>query len=130
MNPAASFIALVAVAAAPCTPTPLQRDLASYATASCFAALPQPLLHHGSERWAGAVIAHGHGPIEPWAALARAVADELKRTGIDQGQGAGPDAPPTPLPVMTCGEITDRPAVRAAMETAVKALAKEYRAAR
>jgi len=126
MSRVTSLIALAAVAAAPSPPTPLQRDLAGYATASCFAALPQPLLRKQGERWAGAVIQRGHGAIEAWASLARAVTKELKRTGLDQGLGDGPDSAPTPLPVMTCGEITARPAVRAAMAQAAKALAKDY----
>jgi hypothetical protein len=107
-------------------PSALERDVAAYAMASCFAALPQPIFQQQGERWAGAVIQRGHGAIEQWTALAEAVAGELKRTGIAQGQGEGPQAATVPLPVMTCGEITTTPAVRAAMRSAEKGLAIDY----
>lgn len=107
-------------------PSALDRDLAAYAAASCFAALPQPFLKEQGERWAGAVIQRGHGSPEQWIPVADAVAAGVKRAGIAQGQGDGPQAPPVPLPVMTCGEITQAATVRAAIATAHRALTADY----
>ncbi|WP_230632325.1 hypothetical protein [Sphingomonas sp. Leaf37] len=108
-------------------PSALDRDLAAYAVASCFAAMPQPHLKEQGERWAGAVIQRGHGSPEQWSPVADAVAAELKRAGIAQGQGDGPQAPTVPLPVMTCGEITHAATVRAAIAIARRALTVDYK---
>ncbi len=97
-----------------------------YAAASCFAALPQLFLKQEGEPWAGAVIQRGRGGPEQWIPVVDAVAAELKRAGIVQGQGDGPQSPTMPLPVMTCGEITRAATVRAAIATAHRALAADY----
>ncbi len=121
----------VAVAIArPATAAPdrsaLQRDLVDYAMASCFAAQPDPYLKDQGQRWAGAVMQRAHGPVELWTPVADAVARELGRTGIGGAQPDRPGLPGIPLPVMTCGEITETPSVRMAIETAARALRADY----
>ncbi len=104
------------------------RDVAAYAMASCFAMQDQPYLRDQGERWASGVIQRGEGPIEAWTPIAQAVRAELARSGIGQGKPERPTEPSIPLPVLTCGEIGDAPAVRAAMVRARAALAADYRA--
>ncbi len=104
----------------------LHRDLADYATATCFAAQQNAYLKDQGERWAGAVMQRAHGPVEQWTAVADAVAAELKARGIAAGQGEGPQSATIPLPVMTCGQIAATATVRAAIERAASALAADY----
>lgn len=113
-------------ASAPLVSVQLQRDTIDYAMASCVASQPQPFLKDQGERWANAVIQRGHGAIEHWSRIADAVEIELKRSGIAQGQGDGSQAETVPLPVMTCGEITDRPRVQAAIAIARRTLSSDY----
>lgn len=103
-------------------------DMAAYAEASCLAAQKQTYLRDQGERWAGAVIQRGAGPIETWKAIGDAVDKELARSGIAQGQGDGPAAPTVPLPIMTCGEIANMPSVRAEIARAATVLSPAYRA--
>lgn len=114
--------------AAPQEPSALQRDLADYATASCFAAQQHPYLKDQGQRWAGAVMQRAHGSPDLWAPVAAAVAAELGRTGIAQAQGDGSQAAPIPLPVMTCSAIAAAAPVRTAIDTAARALAADYAA--
>lgn len=104
------------------------QDAAAYAVASCFAAQPQPFLQDQGNRWAGAIIQRGAGPLETWIGIAEAVKAELASSGIKQGQGDGPSAATIALPVMTCGEIAAAPAVRTALARAIASLEPAYRA--
>lgn len=104
----------------------LARDVAAYAVASCLARLDEPFLREQGVLWAGAVVQRGHGPVEPLIALAEAVEAELARTGVAQGKPDGPGAPTKPMPLMTCGEIVHRPAVRAATARTAAALRPSY----
>ncbi len=106
--------------------SPLQDDLVSYATASCFAIQPDKFLKEQGQQWAEAIMQGAHGPVEAWAPVAMAVKAEIARSGIAQGQGEGPAALPVPLPVMTCGRIATTPAVRRAIAAAAATLAHEY----
>lgn len=73
------------------------------------------------------MVERGAGSLEDWAPVADAVRAELKRSGVKQGRPEKPSDPAVPLPVMTCGEIADTPAVRAATTRARAALAGAYR---
>jgi hypothetical protein len=108
----------------------LARDVAAYATASCFAALDDPFLRDQGQLWAGGVVQRGEGPIEALIPLADAVRAELERSGVGQGKPDGSHAPSKPMPVMTCGEIVHAPAVAAGMARAETALRSAYRARR
>lgn len=102
-------------------------DLVQYATASCFAFQQNDYLKNQGERWASAILQNAHGPVEKWTPVADAVKNALARSGVAQGQGEGPQAPTVPLPVMTCGQIATTPAVSFSIDTAAKALSKDYR---
>lgn len=103
-----------------------ERDLVAYASASCFAMQTEPLLKQQGERWAGGVMQRAHGPVEAWTPVADAVRAELKRGGVGLAKPERVDAPPVTLPLMTCGEIADTPAVRRAIDIAVKAMSGYY----
>lgn len=117
-------------ASAPAGASALDRDLAAYASASCLTLQDNAYLRDQGQRWASAVIQRGGGAIEPWTAVADAVAAELRRSGVAEGQPETPSAPGVPLPVLTCGEIAAAPAVAAAITAARTALAPAYRSRR
>ncbi len=123
----AASASTAAVAASPEPPT-LHRDLADYATATCFAAQQNAYLKDQGQRWVGAVMQRAHGPVEQWTSIADAVTAELKASGIAVGQGEGPQSATIPLPVMTCGQIAATATVRAAIDRAASALAADYAA--
>lgn len=103
-----------------------ERDLVAYASASCFAMQAEPLLKQQGELWAGGVMQRAHGPVEVWTPVVDAVRAELKRSGVGVAKPERVDAPPVTLPLMTCGEIADTPAVRRAIDIAMKAVASQY----
>ena len=109
-------------------PASAERDLTRYAMATCLAAQDQPYLKDQGRRWAGGLIERGHGPIEAWTPVTEAVAAELARSGMGVSKPDGPFNPSVPMPLMTCGHIADAPTVRAAIDTATKALAADYAA--
>jgi hypothetical protein len=109
-------------------PAALRDDLVGYATASCLLLQDNSYLQDQGQRWAGAIMQNAHGGVEKWAPVAAAVRAELATSGVAQGQGEGPRAPTTPLPVMTCGRITSTPIVRRAIDLAARSLAADYSA--
>lgn len=106
----------------------LRSALVEYATASCLAFQPNEYLKDQGERWAGAIMQNARGPAGKWTPVADAVRAELSRSGVAQGQGAGPQAPTVPLPVMTCGRIAAAPAVHRSIDIATHALVAAYAA--
>lgn len=105
-----------------------ERDLTRYAMAACLAAQNEPMLQDQGWRWAAGLVEGGHGPIEAWTPVAEAAAIELARSGVGMGKPDGPSSPSIPMPLMTCGQIADAPSVRAAIDTAARALAPDYAA--
>ena len=76
--------------------------------------------------WASVVVQRMHGDIEVLAGIAEQVQREntngdmaVMRDETRPGQGK-------PLPVLHCGEVIDRPAVRAAIQKAIAALRPSY----
>ncbi len=106
----------------------LRGALVEYAAASCLAFQPNEYLKDQGERWAGAIMQNARGPAGKWTSVANAVRAELSRSGVAQGQGSAPQAPIIPLPVMTCGRITDTPSVCRSIDIAAHALATDYAA--
>ncbi|WP_428145284.1 hypothetical protein [Delftia acidovorans] len=126
---------LLVPAIAGCTPdtnpaggarTQVQRDVESYAIASCLTQQAEPYLKDQGDAWASVVVQRMHGDIEVLAGIAEQVQREntngdmaVMRDETRPGQGK-------PLPVLHCGEVIDRPAVRAAIQKAIAALRPSY----
>lgn len=126
---------LLVPAIAGCTPdtnpagaarTQVQRDVESYAIASCLTQQAEPYLKDQGDAWASVVVQRMHGDIETLAGIAEQVQREntngdmaVMRDETRPGQGK-------PLPVLHCGEVIDRPAVRAAIQKAIAALRPSY----
>jgi len=81
------------------------------------------------DAWASVIVQRMHGDIEVLAGIAEQVQQEnakgangdvaVMRDETRPGQGK-------PLPVLHCGEVIDRPAVRAAIQKAIAALRPSY----
>ncbi len=106
--------------------TQVQRDVESYAIASCLTQQAEPYLKDQGDAWASVVVQRMHGDIEVLAGIAEQVQREntngdmaVMRDETRPGQGK-------PLPVLHCGEVIDRPAVRAAIQKAIAALRPSY----
>lgn len=129
---------LLVPAFAGCTPdtnpaggarTQVQRDVESYAIASCLTQQAEPYLKDQGDAWASVIVQRMHGDIEVLAGIADQVQQEnakgangdvaVMRDETRPGQGK-------PLPVLHCGEVIDRPAVRAAIQKAIAALRPSY----
>ncbi len=132
---------LLVPAIAGCTPdtnpaggarTQVQRDVESYAIASCLTQQAEPYLKDQGDAWASVVVQRMHGDIEVLAGIA----EQVQRENAKGGNGAKDDmavmrdeARPgqgKPLPVLHCGEVIDRPTVRAAIQKAITALRPSY----
>lgn len=123
------------LAIAGCTPdtnpagvprTQVQRDVESYAIASCLTSQTEPYLKDQGDAWASVIVQRMHGDIDVLAGIAEQVQREntkgdmaVMRDETRPGQGK-------PLPVLHCGEVIDRPAVRAAIQKAIAALRPSY----
>ncbi|MCG8986495.1 hypothetical protein MI467_06525 [Delftia acidovorans] len=78
------------------------------------------------DAWASVIVQRMHGNIEVLAGIADQVQQEnangdmaVMRDETRPGQGK-------PLPVLHCGEVIDRPDVRAAIQKAIAALRPSY----
>ncbi|WP_230590878.1 hypothetical protein [Delftia acidovorans] len=104
----------------------MQRDVESYAIASCLTQQAEPYLKDQGDAWASVVVQRMHGDIEVLVGIAEQVQREntkgdmaVMRDETRPGQGK-------PLPVLHCGEVIDRPAVHAAIQKAIAALRPSY----
>lgn len=103
------------------------RDVEGYAVATCLAAQRDPVLKQQGEGWASAIIERGRGGVEQLRPVQSAVTKALAQSGVAVMRQDGPWPSDLALPAMTCGEIIDRPAVRAAVDGAVARLGPAYR---
>ncbi|MEE7465480.1 hypothetical protein MFUR16E_32065 [Methylobacterium fujisawaense] len=96
--------------------------------AACLTSQDVPFLREQGYLWGGAVIQRGHGPLDDWTALARAVAASAARRAMPmaRGDGAVHDLL-KPMPLLFCHELVRSPAIRAAKIRAMRRLAPAYR---
>ncbi|AOV01168.1 hypothetical protein BI380_07220 [Delftia tsuruhatensis] len=109
--------------------TQVQRDVESYAIASCLTQQTEPYLKDQGDAWASVVVQRMHGDIEVLAGIAEQVQREnTKGANGDMAVMRDETRPRQgkPLPVLHCGEVIDRPAVRAAIQKAIAALRPFY----
>ncbi len=116
---------IVSAAVSPSGRTPALRDAEGYAIASCFFGQKQPYLKDQGDGWASAIIQRGSGDLDALGAISAAVKQELaKRDMAVIRTDAGADKA---IPVLYCGEIIDRPRVRAAINLALTKLRRPIR---
>jgi len=107
--------------------SPVQRDVESYAIASCLAAQDQPYLRDQGDAWASVIIQCAKGELDVLTAIATAVKAELAKGDMAVIRSETAPMKGKPLPVLYCGEIIDAPSVRTAIDKAIKKLAPSYR---
>jgi len=108
----------------------VQRDVEGYATASCFARQKEPLLKNQGEAWVDVIVQRSQGDIEDFKAVADAVEAQLAKEPMPMARQESDPMRSKALPVLQCAEIIDEPAVRSAINKAIKKLAPAYRHAR
>lgn len=95
------------------------RDIEGYAIASCFTNQSQPYLKDQGDAWAAVIVQRMNGNLEALAAIAEEVKRENAKGNMAVIRNEGGSEKDKSLPVLYCGEIIDRPAVRAAIQKAV-----------
>jgi hypothetical protein len=107
--------------------TAVQRDVESYAIASCLVAQDQPYLKDQGDGWASAIIQRSKGSLDVFMSVAAAVKAELAKGHAAVIHSESEQTKDKLVPVMSCGEIIDSPSVHAAIDKAVKKLIPYYR---
>ncbi|WP_374400833.1 hypothetical protein [Niveibacterium sp.] len=103
------------------------RDVEGYAIASCLTHQPQPLLKDQGDAWAAVIVQRMKGDIEALSGIAEQVAHETASGDMAVIRNeAGPE-PDKALPLLYCGEIIDKPAVRTAIQKALAELEPAYK---
>ncbi|MBR0848041.1 hypothetical protein JQ543_09845 [Bradyrhizobium diazoefficiens] len=123
----AGVLLAVAVANPAGARTALQRDVEDYAVASCLANQDQAYLRDQGDGWASVIVQRAKGGLEPLKAVAAAVKTELAKGNMPVIRSESEPGKGKALPVLYCSEIVDAPAVRAAVDAAMKKLAASYR---
>lgn len=100
------------------------RDVESYAIASCLTKQSSPYLKDQGDAWASVIIQRMKGSLDPLTGIAEQVARESAKgeMALIRNEG-GTDKP---LPLLYCGEIIDKPAVRAEISKAIAMLKSSY----
>jgi len=125
---------LSALVAAGCTtktdigsPRPVVvRDVESYAIASCLVNQSEPYLKDQGDAWASVIVQRMQGDLEVFAGLAEQVKLETAKGEMPVIPNEAEPGADKALPVLYCGEIIDKPAVRAAIQKAIAALDSSY----
>ena len=107
--------------------SPALRDAEGYAIATCLSDQSQPFLKAQGEGWGSVVIQRGEGDLSVYRRISDAVRVEMRKGDL---MVVHLDADPPrdeAVPVVYCGEIIDRPAVRKAIDRALVQLAPDYR---
>ena len=105
----------------------LQRDVEDYAVASCLASQDQAYLKDQGDGWASVIVQRAKGDLEPLKAVAAAVKTELAKGNMPVIRSETEPGKGKALPVLYCNEMIDAPAVRAAIDAAMRKLAVSYR---
>ncbi len=103
------------------------RDVEGYAIASCLANQAQPYLKDQGDAWASVVVQRMKGDLDALAGIAAQVKTENAKGGMAVVRDEAEPGKDKALPLLYCSEIIDKPAVRAAIQTAVASLAPSYR---
>jgi len=129
LNRIAIFVAMIgsATVAIAAPRSAVQRDVESYAMASCFTALDDPFLKRQGDLWAGGIVQRGKGSIETFRRVADAVRREMATAKVPIAHGDGGPQGDVPVPLLYCVEMIDAARVRAAIDRAITQLTPAYR---
>lgn len=133
--PIRSALVLVALTLAGCLPgenpagsarPALQRDIESYAIASCLTYQTDAYVSDQGDAWASAIVQRAQGDFDVLAEVAEQVKREIAAGAVTVIRDESNPGKAKMLPLMHCGELIDRPAVRAAINKALIALRPAY----
>jgi hypothetical protein len=108
----------------------VQRDVEGYAVASCLIKQKEPYLKDQGALWADGIVQRSHGDIEDFRSVADAVEADIAQKPMALARRESDPMHAVPVPVPYCAEIVDDPAVRAAIDKAIKKLTPAYRRAK
>lgn len=104
----------------------VQRDVEGYAIASCMTYQADAFTKDQGDAWASAIVQRMKGDLDALADIAEQVKRENAASGVAVMRDESDPQKGKVLPVMHCGEMIDRPAVRVAIQKAVAALRPSY----
>jgi hypothetical protein len=131
-----TIVLLLGLAAVGCTakvettgaPRPqVLRDVEGYAIATCLVNQPQPYLQDQGDAWASVIVQRMKGSLDVLADIAEQVKRENAKGEMAVIRDEAALGKDKTLPLLYCGEIIDRPAMRTAIQKAVAALDLSYR---
>jgi len=96
------------------------RDAESYAIASCLGFQTQLDLDRQTEAWGSAVIERTELPLDALLEIAELVRAEVAKGAMPRGWSE-PNESGKVLPLLYCGEIIDKPVIRASINRALTA---------
>lgn len=94
------------------------RDLEGYAIASCFTYQAEPYLKDQGDAWASVIVQRTKANLDTLADIAEQVKHETDKGDMARIRDESGAAQDKIVPVLYCGEIIDRPAVRIAIQKA------------
>lgn len=102
------------------------RDVEGYAIASCLVNQAEPYLKDQGDAWASVIVQRMKGDLEVFAGLAEQVKLETAKGEMAMIRNEAEPGSDKALPVLYCGEIIDKPAVRAAIQKTIAAVNPSY----
>lgn len=104
----------------------LVQDVEGYAIAGCLSKQSHAYLKDQGDAWASVIVQRMRGDVEVLADLAEAITRETAKAEMPLMRNeVGPEKD-KPLPLLYCGEITAKPAVRAAIKKVIAKLSPAY----
>ncbi len=100
------------------------RDVEAYAIASCLTKQSLPYLKDQGDAWASVIIQRMKGSLDALTGIAEQVARESAKGEMAFIRNEG--GADKPLPLLYCGEIIDKPAVRVEIRKAIAQLKSSY----
>jgi hypothetical protein len=128
-------VLLLGVAVAGCAPkvetigaprSEVVRDVEGYAIASCLVNQSEPYLEDQGDAWASVIVQRMKGDLEVFADLAEQVKLETAKGEMATIRNEAEPGSDKALPVLYCGEIIDKPPIRAAIQKVVEAVKATY----
>lgn len=104
----------------------VQRDIESYAIASCLAQQTNAYVKDQGDAWASVIVQRMKGDLDALTEISEQVKRESASGEMPVVRDESNPMRAKTLPVMHCAELIDRPAVRTAIQKAVVALRPGY----
>lgn len=101
----------------------VQRDVESYAIATCLTLQKADFLKGQGDGWGSVIVNRGHGDVEDWHPLIRAVKSVVENEHLPVTQG---DGKVLELPVAFCVEIIDHPEIANVIRKTIEKMTPAY----